>query len=215
MFCAAGVALYIAMFAVMPGSVPLTFSLFCFLFAPLVFFMGCIAYNAMKFSPKTDKAANWMQLATGALVTILFGIGAHAVYKDSGLAETIMRLGWNGNPETAYLASSIWYSRVLVSVAFIGQLIVFGLMPLLKGVSKTLFATAEDDNNIPLSPRTKKEKPAKEQPAQAAPTSVAVQPPAPTKATPKAAAPKTPTPAAPVSAATPKAAPTPRAPKPK
>jgi len=181
--------------------------------------MGCIAYNVMKFSPKTDKAANWMQLATGAIVTVLFGIGARAVWTDNGLADMIRQIGWAGG-DAEYLPSSVWYSHVLVSVAFIGQLIVFGLMPLLKGVSKTLFATAEDDNNIPLAPRTKKEKsakvkkekpakPANGQPAQPpAPTRVAVQPPAPAPAT-------APTPATPVSATPPKAAPTPRAPKPK
>jgi len=206
MFCAAGVALYIAMLAVKPADVPLTFTLFCFLAAPMMFFVGCAAYNVLKFYKKTDKIANWVQLATGALVTVLFGIGAHAVFKTDGLAEKIKALGLAAGDNTSEpLASSIWYSQVLVSVAFIGSLLVFGLMPLLKGISKTLFATAEDDNNIPLAPRTKKEKPTKEQPAQAAPTKVAVQPPAP-KAAPM---PKTP------ASATPKTTPTPRTPAPK
>ena len=197
MLCLTGAAMYIAIFAMTKSdNIKLDFTLSCFLLAPLMFFVGTTVYNVMKFYKRTDTLANWMLLGFSALVTILFAVGAHAIYKADGLSEQVEVI-------------NRWYSIALVSVAYIGQLIVFGLMPLIKGISKTLFATAAEDNNVPLPPLPKKEKPAKAekaQPAQTAPrpvqpTKVAVQPPV---AEPKAV---TPVPN--------KAAPIPRTPKPK
>jgi len=101
----------------------------CLLLAPIVFFIGTIVYNVLKSYDKTRDASNLSLTGTGLLATVLFCIGAAAVYGENGVANMISDTGDD---------RIVWYSQVFVSFAFFGQMIVFGLMPLLKGISKTL-----------------------------------------------------------------------------
>ena len=170
LFSVAGVAVYLALFALKPKGVTLDIQLACFLLAPMLFFTGTILYNLFMFSAKTSSLANYLLLVTGLLVTVAFCISAEAVYKEMGLADVVAGVGntvQGSQPAPSDMAK--WYSQVLVSFAFVGQLIVFGLMPLLKGISKTLAATpmpgsspAEPNPELGSAKKVKKEKPPKE-----------------------------------------------------
>jgi len=144
MLCGAGVILYLALFALLPKGVSPSFSLVCFILAPIMFFLGTIAYNALKMCDKTkDTHASYVQLATGIVVTILFGIAAHALFKTGGIADMVAAMGTNpaaGSPTTGMAR---WISLIFVTIGFFGHLIVFGLMPMLKGIQKTLAVTPE------------------------------------------------------------------------
>jgi len=146
-FCLAGIAVYIVIFALKPAGTSIPFTMICFFMAPLAFFVGTIVYNALKMSPKTDSMSNYFLLGTGAAATILFCIGADAVYKAHGLVDIVKRAGTvivnDGAGNYGPDIMGDWYALALVSFAFVGQLIVFGLMPLVKGISKTLGATPE------------------------------------------------------------------------
>jgi len=155
LFCIAGIAAYVAAFASI-GIAPkgtMSFGLACFLLAPIMFFVGTIAYNVLKSFPKTQNSwASWTQLATGLVPTILFSISATALFGASGVTAKMGAIEGVG----------IWYALVFVIFAFCGQLIIFGLMPLLKGIQKTFAITPP----LPLQlPAAKQPEPVQQAPA--------------------------------------------------
>ena len=143
LFCITGAVLYIALFALKPSG-KITFELACFLLAPLAFFVGTIFYNILKSFKSTDHLASYFQLGTGLVATVLFAIGAKALFETAGLADIVAGITDTVRGENAPSESMAkWYSQILVTFSFFGQLIVFGLMPLLKGISKTFAVTPE------------------------------------------------------------------------
>jgi len=123
-----------------------SFSLVCFILAPIVFFIGTIVYNVMMGFDDMEKPASYTQLGTGFLATLLFGIGANALFIGEGSIANIITSNLQGNADHAQ-----FYANLLVTFAFFGQIIVFGLMPLLKGINKTFIVTPEvcDECNRP------------------------------------------------------------------
>jgi len=137
--CIAGLLAYVFIFALKPSGAKIPFTLVCFLLAPMAFFTGTIFYNLFKMFDKTAAVANYIQLATGVVATVLLFIGVDAVYKETGLADFVKRS--NSPIDPGFDAMSVWYSQALLSIAYIGHLIVFAFMPLVKGISKTLAVT--------------------------------------------------------------------------
>ena len=163
LFCAAAAVMYVSLFALKPSGETIGFHLLAFLLAPLVFFVGTIVYNILKCFKKTDVAASYTQLATGLLATILLSIGARALYGEAGLAEIVsgIRDTIDGTP-TPSPDMAAWYAQILVTFAFFGQLVVFGLMPFLKGISKVFAVTPQLECpkcEEPMQPGTKTRKP--------------------------------------------------------
>ena len=147
LFCVAGAAVYTTILILRPSGVSASFSLVCFILAPMMFFIGTIAYNALKSFTCTEKHAPWVQLGTGLVTTILFCIGAEALFKAGGIADLI---GLNGGLEPD--ARFTWYAQIFVTFAYFGQLTIFGLMPLLKGFNKTLAITPQLETPQPPPP---------------------------------------------------------------
>jgi len=135
LLCAAGAALYLTLFALLPSGESISFALACFILAPVAFFIGTIIYNTLKYFKKGDVAASYTQLATGAIATLLFSIGAGALFSANGAFNIV------ASSDIASSEMARWYAQVLVTFAFLAQLIIFGLMPLLKGISKTFAVT--------------------------------------------------------------------------
>jgi len=180
LFSIAGIAMYISAFALMPRGESASFALVCLLLAPITFFVGTIVYNIMKSFEKSKVGSNYALVVTGLLATVLFSIGAGAVFGEYGLANSVASI--DGGSDRA-----MWYSQILVSFAFFGQMIVFALMPFLKGVSKTIAATPEP----PCRHCEPKAEPTPE-PVKEEPVVVATE----EKPTPKPRKPRTPKPAA-------------------
>ena len=138
MFCAMGVIIYITLFCFKPASVAVSFGLVCIILAPMMFFIGTIIYNVLKyFGQKYDKLASYFQLGMGVLTTALYCIGASALFQKGGISDVL------SNNAIASQPLVDWYVKVFVTFAFFGQLVVFGLMPLLKGINKTFACTPE------------------------------------------------------------------------
>ena len=125
-----GTVLYVLLFAFLPQKVHVGFPLICYVLAPIAFFIGTIVYNVLKFFEKRDTAAGMVQMITGFLAMVLFAVGAIGLFKEGGAVDAI-REG-TGTP----LAE--WYSLLFVSFAYFGQMVVFALMPFLKGVAKSI-----------------------------------------------------------------------------
>ncbi|MDR0461913.1 MAG: hypothetical protein LBG88_01095 [Christensenellaceae bacterium] len=145
-FCATGVVLYLSVFILKPRDVSIEPSLVCFLLGPVAYFVGTIAYNALKMFKKSDQAACYTQIATGLVATMLLCIGAQALYRPMGMSDLFAKIaGASMNDEGGIVSPdmALWYSQIFVSVAFFGQMFVFGLMPLVKGISKTTGITPE------------------------------------------------------------------------
>ena len=135
MFCIAGAAVYIVALVLIPRS-EVTAALICLLLAPLVFFIGTIIYNLFKYSAKCEVKASYTLLASGSLATILLCVGALSLFGDGGIARIIADFE-DGSDR------AVWYSQFFVTFAFFGKLIVFELLPMAKGISKTLAVTEE------------------------------------------------------------------------
>jgi len=142
MLCATGAIVYLTLLAIAPKGI--SFGLICFGLAPMIFFLGTIAYNVLKSYDKTkNAAASYTQLATGALSTLLFIISAISLFAEAGVADIIKNIAAVYAPaEDPSIEMAKWLSLAFVSIAYFGQLIVFGLLPLLKGIQKTLAVTA-------------------------------------------------------------------------
>jgi hypothetical protein len=137
LLCATGIILYYSLFVVAPKDA-ITFPLFMLIAAPIVFFIGTFIYNVLKgFDKSADHWASYIQLLTGFLATLGFAFGAKALFGDDGIAKVLVN-------DTAANADLIkWYIDVTITMAYVGQLIVFGLMPLIKGINKTLGITGD------------------------------------------------------------------------
>jgi hypothetical protein len=145
-FCIAGIGLYITLLCIIPKDETLDASLVCFLLGPISFFVGTLVYNVLKFFKNCNTAAAYVQTISALCATVLLSIGANAIYKSMGVANTIaliyqQTITADGEIISRELAQ--WYSLVFVTAAYFGQLIAFGFMPLVKGISKTLAVTPE------------------------------------------------------------------------
>jgi hypothetical protein len=131
--------MYTLLLTIMPRGVA-SFSLVCFFLAPIVFFAGTIAYNILMGMDNQRKTASFVQLGTGFLSTVLFGIAAHALFTSSGSVASLIENGLAGDPDHAQ-----FYANAFVTFAYFGQMIIFGLMPLLKGINKVFVENPEGD----------------------------------------------------------------------
>jgi hypothetical protein len=121
----------------------MTAGLRAFFLAPVMFFLGVILYNLCRFSEKTKakQLSNWVLLAFSALVIVFYASSVKAVFGDGGLTDLVKQ---------GVLPSdkAVWYANLIVSAAVIGQMIVFGFMPLTKAINKTLVHS--DKHDLPI-----------------------------------------------------------------
>jgi len=143
MLCVAGIIMYVTALATIPSGVGVDFFMVSLLLGPLFFFIGTIAYNVCKYFPKTNsEVASYVQLATGLLSTIFLAIGARAIFANGALLDMMDAMHTIPNLDLAPAEGlARWYAFALVSTAYFGQLIVFGILPLFKGIQKTLAVT--------------------------------------------------------------------------
>ena len=134
----AGIALCIAVFALLPRGASIDFFMVCLILAPMSFFIGTILYNVLKHFEKTNALACYFQLGSATVTTIFYAIGAQAAFGSGGLIDVITA---SEGVVTTEMAE--WYALVLVTFGFLIQLFVFALMPLFKGIVKTFAVTPE------------------------------------------------------------------------
>jgi len=141
-FCVIGAVIYLALFFLKPETVTLTFSLFCFLIAPVLYFLGTILYNI--FAQFHKDLAGYCQLATGFLSTVAFGVGANALFGDNSILHLVL----DNNTSVADEAVLSYYIGVVTTASYFAMLIVLGLMPLLKGINKTFGVQIRDEQKV-------------------------------------------------------------------
>jgi hypothetical protein len=142
-----GIIVSLILLCTIPAGFAVTFSMISFLLAPLFFFLGTIAYNILKCFPKTENYyASFALLGMGFLVTLCFSFGADFIFAKRGVAEIFNDAS---NPFAAPPVSkfaALWLTHVFVTFAYFSQLIVFGLLPLFKGISKTIMSNPATRN---------------------------------------------------------------------
>jgi MFS-type transporter involved in bile tolerance (Atg22 family) len=131
MLCSMGILVYLSLFLLKKDGAEVNFSIVCFILAPVMFFVGTIVYNALKWSPKTDTLASYAQLATGAVASLLFLLSAKGLFEEDGLVSLFS------------MGVGDWYTQAFITIPFIGQFLIFAFLPLMKGINKTLAVTPE------------------------------------------------------------------------
>ena len=104
----------------------------CQYLGPMIFFLGIAVYYACKMLDQKS-IAKWVLLGTGAVVTLLLVIG---MFGDLTLYGGKVFDGFK-KPYGSFKLGSI------LAFPYLGQLIVFGLMPLVKGIAQVVHCDSQ------------------------------------------------------------------------